>query len=525
MLYSIYQIALFDFIQFGEGSAIVDAKAGSGKTTSILEACNRLPEDLSVLFLAFNKSIVGELKTRLPSGINCSTFNSCGWAAWRRFTGRRYIKIDAKKNWRIIWDNFEKEDQRMYGAFCAKMVGLAKSTGLTPDDNDSKWFAIQDHHGVLLSTTDADYDRGIFLAKRVLERSIEMAYEVCDFDDQLYMPWLMDASFEQYGVVFIDEAQDTNSVQADLIRRMLMESGRVIAVGDPFQAIYGFRGADHNAMNNLAEIFNATTLPLSISYRCSQSVVREAQKYVSGIESFEDSPEGAVETLQGYDIDSFSVNDAILCRNNAPLIEMAYQIIARGKGVNFLGRDIGGGLKTLIKNMEARTLDSLSEKLEEWLVKESAKLVKKRQEDKLGLLEDRVNCIEIFIRYLPNSKQTVGDLLEAVDSLFQSKGRGVTLSSVHKSKGREWVNVHILGFDKYMPSKYAKKDWQLIQETNLIYVAITRAKSHLTYINENDWTDEPNLVIPERTRKPVQKAANVKPNKSGMIGGFNPFGN
>ena len=58
MNYSVYQLAVFDFIQNGKGSAIVDAKAGSGKTTTIVEACNRLPENLSVLFLAFNKSIV-----------------------------------------------------------------------------------------------------------------------------------------------------------------------------------------------------------------------------------------------------------------------------------------------------------------------------------------------------------------------------------------------------------------------------------------------------------------------------------
>jgi superfamily I DNA/RNA helicase len=119
----------------------------------------------------------------------------------------------------------------------------------------------------------------------------------------------------------------------------------------------------------------------------------------------------------------------------------------------------------------------------------------------------------------------VGDLLEAIDALFQSKGRGITLSSVHKSKGREWERVFILDFGTYMPSKYAKKDWQKIQENNLIYVAITRAKRYLGYLPSNCWKDAPNMVIPERPAR-AAKPANARARKpAGLNGSFNPFGN
>jgi len=522
LAYSTYQIALFDFTLTGKGSAIVDAKAGSGKTTSIIEVCNRLPDGASVLFLAFNKSIVEELKAKLPAGINCSTFNSCGWGSWRRYTGKRFIKVDGKKTWRIIWDTFTKDEVKAYGAFVAKMVGLAKSTGLVPEDDDSKWFKIQDHHGLTLASRDGDYNEAIDLSKQVLKQSIRKADDVCDFDDQLYMPWLRNTAFDQFDVVFIDEAQDTNPVQVALLKRMLKTGGRLIAVGDPQQAIYGFRGADHEAMNNIKEAFDCTTLPLSISYRCAKSIIKEAQKYVPGIEAFDSSPEGEVSHLDDYDINTFTANDAILCRNNAPLIEIAYQFIGRGKSVNFLGRDIGAGLKSLIKNMEARNLDDLSIKLDAWLERESEKLRRKHQEDKIELLQDRINCIEIFIQYLPQSRQTVGDLLAAIDNLFKSNGRGITLSSVHKSKGKEWNRVFILDFEKYMPSRWAKKDWQKIQENNLIYVAITRAKDYVGYIPSNSWTDEPNMVIPERQ---VKLTKPTKPARVGGLTGFNPFAN
>jgi len=526
--FSTYQLAFFAVLDKGGDSILVDAVAGSGKTTTIVEGCNRLPEYLTVMFLAFNKKIVVELSERLPGGVKCATFNSAGWRAWIKFTGKsfRAIKLDAKKTWRIIWDCFDKEDQIIYGSFVNKMVGLAKSFGLTPDSSDDEWWAIQDVHNVTMNSQEADYSRGIFLAQKTLVESIKRAEWICDFDDQMYMPWLRNASFPKFDRVFIDEVQDTNPVQVALLKRMLRPGGKLIAVGDPDQAIYGFRGADHTAMNNVEKAFNCVRVPLSISYRCGKSIVAEAQKYVDAIEASETAPDGQVVNLDRYKIEDFRASDAILCRNNAPLIEVAYQIISRGRGVNFLGRDIGAGLKLMIKNMEARDLDDLDLKLDAWLEKESEKLRKKKQEEKIELLEDRKRCIDIFIANLPQSRQTIGDLILAIDELFKSKGRGITLASVHKSKGAEWDRVFILDFNKYMPSKYAKKDWMKTQENNLIYVAITRAKTYLGYMTSNGWTDEPNLTISDRPRsaQKVRLPSKTKTQREAFTS-FNPFDN
>lgn len=517
--FSITDIGVGDYYGFtldGDGRFLLGDHTVTHNTTTIIEACNRLPEMSSKLFLAFNTSIVGELKAKLPKSVNCRTFNSCGWGAWLRYTGKKNLKLDEKKTWNIIWDNFQREDQDIYGAFVNKMVALAKSSGLTPEDHDDKWWSIQDHHGLLLND-GGDYDRAMFLAKKTLRVSNDMGREVCDFDDQIYLPWLHNVGFDKYDVVFVDELQDTNEVQAELLKRMLNPGGRLVGVGDEAQAIYGFRGAGVDSMRLIQNAFGAKFLPLSISYRCCKAVVAEAQRYVSTIESFENAPEGQVETLNGYNIDTFTADDAILCRNNAPLIAFAYALITRGKGVNFLGRDIGGGLKTLVRNMEAKDLNDLSVKLDKWYERESAKLRAKKQEDKIELLNDRVQCIGIFMQYLPESKQTVNGLVEAIDALFERKG-GITLSSIHKSKGREWARVFILDFG-LCPSKWALKSWQKIQENNLIYVAITRAKQYLGYINSDSWTDEPNLILPEK--KVVEKTATkTRPIK---VEPFNPF--
>lgn len=525
MEYSNYQVGIFNFVTEGAGSAIVEAKAGAGKTTSIVKACELIPSGKSILFLAFNTKIVKELTARLPSEVNCLTFNSCGWRAWVKHTGKSYrqIRIDSKKTWRIIWDNFEPEDQRAYGKFVNKLVSLAKSMGLTPESSYREWASLSDYHSLELGNVDSTYERGIELSKRTLAYSIEISDFVCDFDDQLYMPWLHAISMNKYDVIFVDEAQDTNPIQLELVSNMLNDNGRVIAVGDPSQSIYGFRGADSNAMDNIKNKFDCEVLPLSISYRCCKAVVREAQAYVPDIRHFEGAVEGEVACLSEYSIDTFSDSDAVLCRNNAPLIELAYQFISRGKGVNFLGRDLGAGLQSLIKSLEATNLDHLSELLGKWLEKESEKLARRGNDHAIGALEDKVNCIYTFIRYLPRTSRTVSGLVSAIKELFRPKNRGITLSSVHKSKGREWDRVFILGFNKYMPSKYAKKDWQKVQEKNLIYVAITRAKNYLGYINEDEWSDVAHIPkapsIKEKSSKPLRGRKN---SSKRILSGFKP---
>jgi superfamily I DNA/RNA helicase len=59
----------------------------------------------------------------------------------------------------------------------------------------------------------------------------------------------------------------------------------------------------------------------------------------------------------------------------------------------------------------------------------------------------------------------------------------LTLSSIHKSKGREWRRVFWLGMAAFQPSKYARKDWQIVQERNLQYVAGTRAMAELVHVH------------------------------------------
>lgn len=537
MLYSAYQIALFDCAENEDCSIIIDAVAGSGKTTSIVETCNRLVKKARregkamprILFLAFNVDIVKSLRAKLPSEIICQTFNACGWSAWRRFTGKKMIQVEVGKTKQIIKDRFEENDQKLYAAYVTKMVALAKSFGLKPDDGDDKWFEIQNRHCVEIDSEDpaVDYNRAVYLCKQTLKVSIARAGSICDFDDQIYMPWLNSAAFDKYDIVFIDEAQDTSGVQKQLLARMLKPGGRLIAVGDPHQAIYGFRGADSDSMNQIQVAFNAKRMPLSISYRCSQAVVMEAKKHVPHIEASPTAPIGLVETVEKYGIDSFGNSDAIICRNNAPLVKMAFSIISRGRSVNFLGRDLGAGLIAMIERMDAENVEEVSELLNQWFARESVKLEKQGKENQIEAMKDRIDCVEVFISHLPEGRRTIRDLTGAIENLFKSSGPGITLCSAHKSKGLEWDNVFILD-PNLMPSKWAtRQEWMMEQEENLIYVAITRAKLNLRYIVSDQWTDNPRLHLEMKDRPaPVPAATTSSKPKRGRqpkMEAFNPF--
>jgi len=163
---------------------------------------------------------------------------------------------------------------------------------------------------------------------------------------------------------------------------------------------------------------------------------------------------------------------------------MAYSLIGKRIPCRIMGRDIGQGLITLIEKMKAKTVDMLDMKLSRHLERQVAKYESKCQDDKIQAIRDKVESIQVFISMLTENNNTISGLVQLIESMFSDTQKDIlTLCTAHKSKGLEWDRVFILDRDKYMPSKFARLDWQKIQENNLIYVAITRAKLELYYID------------------------------------------
>ncbi len=247
-------------------------------------------------------------------------------------------------------------------------------------------------------------------------------------------------------------------------------------------------GAASDSIHRVRQEFNAEELPLTVSFRCPQLVVREAQKYVSHIQAHPDAPLGTIDTINEEKLlmgTEFKDSDAVLCRNNAPLVDIAYKLIRMGTPCYVEGRDIGNGLLELASRWKVVNLSALKDRVIEYRRRNVAALLAGGKEGQADSLADKCDTLIALIQGMPYGSK-VDALHIRIKTMFQdsdgSRKKCMTLSSIHKAKGREWERVFILGMNAYMPSRYAVRDWQKEQERNLAYVAITRSMNTLIYV-------------------------------------------
>ena len=481
-----YQQAVIDWVTAHietAGALIVEAVAGSGKTFTIVKAAHLIPLAHKAVFLAFNKSIATELGNKLPDHVESKTLNALGWALCRYRIGK-HITIERFKT-RDLIDKHLPEEAREVQAELLNIMGKAKSHGLIPagmrtprgtyEATDDRWLELMSRYDV--DPNGCGEATFIMWANIILKAGLE-EQNVFDFDDQLYVPVALDLPAWGYDWIIIDEAQDVSHVQRTLLSKFLKRNGRLIAVGDSHQAIYGFRGADSQSLANIGRVFKAETLPLSISYRCPRKVVEVAQQFVPHIECNETAEDGEVLNPTSWAVDSFSDTDLIVSRTTAPLIELAYKCISEGKKVHVMGREIGKGLVNVVKKAAGKRVkskDDFRPKLDRW----QDRMIRKaeRDESKIAAVQDKVDCINILAAGL----DTVAELITAIETIFSDAQGGTTLATVHKAKGLEAPRVFIL-CPENMPSKWARQPWQQEQERNLQYVAVTRALETLVYL-------------------------------------------
>lgn len=282
-----------------------------------------------------------------------------------------------------------------------------------------------------------------------------------------------------------------------------MSATRCLFIGDDRQAIYGFTGAENDSMNIIKETFFANELSLPVCYRCAKSIIEKAQEIVPDIQYREDAPVGTIRE-EKYDVFltnaseyGLNKNDGIICRNNAPLVALAFGLIRKGIGCRIEGKDIGRNLITLCNKWKVKDLNTFTNRLIDFTNKEMSKPMNRA---KLQLLEDKLDTMIILIERCQSlGKHDMDSLKNLIDSMFSDSDdpkvpNVVVLSSIHKAKGLEWKRCFVLGNSQFIPSKYATQAWQQVQEENLKYIAITRAMEELVNIIE----------VPTRQSKPEE---------------------
>lgn len=475
-VWSSLQEAIFNKIERGEGNVFVNAVAGSGKTTTIVEATNRCGNRTRI-FLAFNKAIADELRAR---GVFAKTFHALCITPVSRFKGAK--DVDTRKMVRLTK---AMGVPYHYGSFVRKLVGLGKQAGVgcpgMATNEKRTWMRIISHHNLELDSEFATIEQAVAYAEDLLDESNrDPGY---DFDDMLYLVVKENLQLDKFDFIFVDEAQDTNALQREILRKMMHDGTRLVAVGDPAQSIYGFRGADSTAIEVLCEEFECETLPLSVTYRCDRAIVQYAQQWVPDIQAREGAEQGVVKSLDSWDLDMFESTDLILCRTSKGLLSLGLRMIKNQIPVQILGKEIGEGLRSLIKRMDTQDLDILSQRLVEWRDREMTKSLKDEDENAAQNIQDKADAILAMIDGMPEGQRTMVHLNSAIDYMFDPKQTAVRLATIHKAKGLEAPRVFWLN-RKMCPSKWAKSTWQKQQELNLCYVATTRAKHELYMIED-----------------------------------------
>lgn len=480
-----YQQAVYDHISTGSGNAVVDAVAGSGKSTTIINALKLIPSDQSVLFLAFNKAIVEELKIKIGNvaNVDIRTLHSFGSSVLSRVYRSR---IDANKYRQYINEGLKyrhitpaqvvaDSDFQQYKSNIFQLIDLGRSNLVSTVTEIEE----------IASKHDLDViDNECEVAMNAITWG-ETEVNIIDFADMIYLPNAKGLETPKFDWVFIDECQDLNAAQRELFLRSLKPTGRFVAVGDPKQSIYGFSGADVISFQLLKQIPNTISLPLSISYRCDQAIVTLAKTIVSQIEARDSAAQGEVV----YDVLPSQIKDGdmVLCRITAPLVEMCMRYIANGTKAYVKGRDVGANLINMIKRTNRTFIleveKAFDKELEKIAKRQMAKLhcsLKEAKETSIySSYEDKVKAIEILSEGLRTAEQ----VMCRVETIFKDDEKnGICLSTIHKSKGLESDRVFILRNDMMYLKKAMQVDWMAEQERNLAYVAYTRAKHYLGFL-------------------------------------------
>lgn len=495
-----YQLAIIDFIKNGNGNLVVEANAGVGKTFTLIKCIEEIPGDKSILLTAFNRDIANVLKRKVKGidNITVCTLHSLGLQMLQRnfpkdelildeFKYKSYINTNIKSLSSINTYELNKRDFARYMSNIEAFINFGRCY-LCETVKDLEF--IEDRYGISSIADEKE------VALDVLEWG-KCNLSQIDYTDMIWLPNVLFC--KPYGMLYdwimVDEAQDLSTCQREIILKCRKINTRMVCVGDENQCIYAFSSANPESFKSLKMLPNTVSLPLSISYRCAKNIVDFANKLVPSIEANDDGRTGEIK----YDVglDKVQDGDMVLCRNNAPLMQVYVDFIKQGKKCFIRGKDIGLNLKNMVKRtgiavlnkslqedgVFVRLYDMLFDMINEITTKYNVTYADAVESATISNKLDMIKALEI----LSDDINTADDLIEKINSIFSDRKKGgISLSTIHKAKGLEADNVYIV-CKSLMPSSKAKKDWEIRQEYNLMYVAYTRAKNVLGFVDEKEF--------------------------------------
>lgn len=614
---------------------MINALAGSGKTTVLKHLAWKFSQGKKWLYLVFNAKNKEEAKEEFPPSVQVETTN--GWAG-REVLGKNHLHptdriqdFSTSEKARMVADtaafkemtkslnipnqddlygrdpkNLDRTKKSLWytirainGEFkmeAVKLLGLAKSFAVDPrneaeleqnlrnvmdkydlnTDMESIKEKVQKNSPWALDYLD-DLFGERFLDKNFTEElakaTIWLLHQVMphaskekftadagansgseqtlgtmrDFDDDLWFSAIHaeELNWPRYDVVLADEVQDFNVAQQIILKKLGEKGAKIVAVGDPNQAIYRFRGADNGAFAGLSDMLKGASHDkdveqgLTANFRSRQAIIDMSNEegsqsgHVSNLvkgRPFKETPgkigkgkatkyevkyDDAFDTLHKEMKDMGEVKQtAFLARTNEPLVHASLRLMKQGTPFIILGKDIANDLNKHIDKIiglfflkDNSSIDELSSSLSNYssdqMDQHSGKAAMSGKLKELKETTDAMlSAIEQFKEDVPQG--TVLNFRKWLRSKFggldiEKSGRDgdaaraeykrqikeqnpVILSTVHKSKGLQFQRVYILRDDLW-PHPRSTRDEDLAQELNNKYIGRTRAEDELHILN------------------------------------------
>lgn len=446
------------------------------------------PRIPTFLYAAYNADMVPEVEPLVPSpktpyGVEVRTIHGAGYKILNSKYG--YLKINSNRGIHIVESltgkNFYQMKDRFKWLSTLRFIEKLKDECLPLTVENFE--AMKNKYDGLANM--AIHDESISQAKQIVEAmgKIDRSLGI-EYIDQVWLA-MFACKTPVYDIGIIDECQDLSPARLRLVQRLCHN---LIFVGDPDQAINAFAGADPHAFDKIREICHAE-LPLKVSFRNPTNIITKANTLMlnriipdikkrvmlRGIKTEAGKElQISISNLISHLPKQLS-NALIVCRYNAPLIACALKLYKSQIPCTILGKSLVDNLCSIVTGRKASTLHELDSKLDQYEEMTCRSVPSHIQE----IIKDKIACIRLVMPLC----EDVDDISSKLKDMFKPRKSEdhVQLCTIHKSKGKERDYIFIL----FPPieSHYATTPEQRQQEQNLHYVAITRTKQDLFWIN------------------------------------------
>jgi len=456
------QIAIIEGAK-GNSDISIEALAGTGKTTTLKMLADSKTH-LKGTYVAFNKSIVDEAKSKFPSSVTCSTAHGLAYRAIGRDYASR-LHSTQRLSFKQIAEWLEAPAFGFKSSISNHVLDPAQTARYvqTTVKNFCKSIdqEISAKHVEIPFIVKADSRNSNAFVHKVLPLANKVWNDLLThqgfmrFSHDYYLKmWQLGKPTIGSDYILFDEAQDADPVMLDVVNSQ--SASQLIYCGDQYQAIYEWRGAK----NALKMVHVDKHLWLTQSFRFGDAIAEEANRFLKLL--------GAPKMIKGLS----SVNsklrevanpDAILCRTNAGVISALMEEQMKGRLAAIIGRtqdliEFAEACQQLIQG--GRTGHPELAPFSNW-------------ESVLGFIAEYPEEAQ-EIKTMVELVQSFGTskLISALDQVVTEKQADVVISTAHRAKGREWNNVRLQG-------DFLHVDDMDTEDLRLAYVAVTRAQNIL----------------------------------------------